>query len=70
MKVALWQAVFYTIFVLALPTYLPNLSWEAYMAVYLVMFGLWSAALWELRKRWRAFMQRHFPEKGTPKPGR
>ena len=60
-KVALWQAVLCTIFVLALPTYFPDLYWEAYLVAYVVLLLLWAAVISDLRRRWRSFLQRYFP---------
>lgn len=51
----------YTSFVFALDTYAPDLAWQAFLAAYVVLLLLWVAAIRDLRKRWRAFMQRHFP---------
>ncbi len=65
MKVAVWQVAFFTIFVLALPTYFPDLSWQAYAILYAVLVGLWAVAIWDLRRWWRDFSQRHFPGSGT-----
>ena len=61
-KIALWQVVFCTVLVLALPTYLPDLSWWAYVPAYLLLIGLWVLAISDLRRRWRSFLQRHFPK--------
>lgn len=62
MKVPIWQVVLYTVFVLALPTYLPDLYWGAYLAAYVVLFGLWALTLSDLRRRWRSFLRRYTPE--------
>jgi len=61
LRVTLWEAVLYTSFVFALDTYAPDLAWQAFLAAYVVLLLLWVAAIRDLRKRWRAFMQRHFP---------
>ncbi|MDG7007729.1 MAG: hypothetical protein JRN06_05755 [Nitrososphaerota archaeon] len=59
-KIALWQVIFCTVFVLALPTYLPDLSWAVYLVACLALFGLWAAVIYDLKRRWRSILQRYF----------
>ncbi len=65
-KIAVWQVAFYTVFVFALPTYLHDIPWEAYLVAYIVMLALWVVAVSELKRWWRSFSRRYFHSAEKP----